>query len=125
MRPPVTPQLRSGVTPLRAADPIACANPPHHCNLFANPLQGICQRAGPASRAQRTRYLVQPGSTANTIVMTSAAVAIIAAVAASMYRWRARTTGLCYQAGFVAGVAWSALRRFAARLLDGFRPHRD
>ena len=62
-----------------------------------------------------------PARAVNTIVVTSVAAAIIAAAVASAYRWRAKTAELSYRAGFAAGLAWSAIRRFAARLLDGFR----
>lgn len=62
-------------------------------------------------------------SAANAIVMTSVSAVFIAAVAASAYRWRAKTAALTYRAGFAAGLAWSTIRRFSADLLEGLRRH--
>jgi hypothetical protein len=69
------------------------------------------------------RYFVLTRSAANAIAMTSGSAAFIAAVATSAYRWRAKTFALAYRAGFAAGLAWSAIRRFAAQLLEGLRRH--
>jgi hypothetical protein len=69
------------------------------------------------------RYFVLTRSAASAIAMTSASAAFITAVATSAYRWRAKTVALAYRAGFLAGLAWSAIRRSATRLLEGLRRH--
>lgn len=69
------------------------------------------------------RYFVLTRSAANAIAMTSASAAFIAAVAAPAYRWRDKTVALAYRAGLAAGLAWSAIRRFSAQLLEGLRRH--
>ena len=70
--------------------------------------------SGPATSLAR--------SAANAIVMTSVLAVFIAVMAASAYRWRAKAT-LIYRAGFAAGLAWSAIRRFSAQLIEGLRRH--
>ena len=79
-------------------------------------MTGVPSRdSGPATSLAR--------SAANAVVMTSVLAVFIAAVAASAYRWRGKTTALIYRAGFAAGLAWPVIRRFSAQLLEGLRRH--
>jgi hypothetical protein len=69
------------------------------------------------------RYLVLTHSAAKAVVMTSVLAVFITAVAASAYRWRAKTAAITYRAGFAAGLSWSTICRFSAQLLEGLRRH--